>query len=222
MLMKLEKKSICCFSLVILFTGITGCGSVSSVEPLGGGYEEVIYTRNSISEPSAHQITLQYRKPDGGLIMVWPSVRSYRVKKDMAVFVGNEAYEQPDPDDPQATRPRLFLVRAPDLPLDVSEEILWRQAKQSGGDLTKLLKKQELLKKINISYVGETNSLLELRFGIEGGGPYGVLYLDWNQISDIMREVKEKGVVRKDRVWGTSYIEKEFNPEEPLNSTRQP
>jgi hypothetical protein len=28
-----------------------------------------------------------------------------------------------------------------------------------------------------------------------------------------MREVKEKGVVRKDRVWGTSYIKKEFKPE---------
>jgi uncharacterized protein YlbG (UPF0298 family) len=39
------------------------------------------------------------------------------------------------------------------------------------------------------------------------------IYMDWNQISDVMREVKEKGVVRKDRVWGTSYIEKEFKPE---------
>jgi hypothetical protein len=37
--------------------------------------------------------------------------------------------------------------------------------------------------------------------------------LDWNQIFDIMHEVKEKGVEHKDRVWGTSYIEKEFKPE---------
>jgi hypothetical protein len=62
--------------------------------------------------------------------------------------------------------------------------------------------------------VGETNNVLELRFGIEGGGPYGVLQLDWNQLFDIMREAKEKGVVKKDRVWGTSYIEKEFKPEQ--------
>jgi hypothetical protein len=32
--------------------------------------------------------------------------------------------------------------------------------------------------------------------------------LDWNQVSDIMREVKEKGVMRKDPRWGTPYIEK--------------
>jgi hypothetical protein len=32
--------------------------------------------------------------------------------------------------------------------------------------------------------------------------------LDWNQVSDIMREVKEKGVVRKDLQWGTPYIER--------------
>ena len=37
--------------------------------------------------------------------------------------------------------------------------------------------------------------------------------LNWNQISDIMREVKEKGVVKKDRVWGTKYIEIEYKPE---------
>jgi len=37
--------------------------------------------------------------------------------------------------------------------------------------------------------------------------------ISWDQLSVIMREVKEKGVVRKDRVWGTSYIEKEFKPE---------
>jgi hypothetical protein len=31
--------------------------------------------------------------------------------------------------------------------------------------------------------------------------------LDWNQVSDIMREVKVKGVVRKDLRWGTPYVE---------------
>ena len=37
--------------------------------------------------------------------------------------------------------------------------------------------------------------------------------MDWNQIFDVMREVKEKGVIHKDLRWGTTYIEKEFKPE---------
>jgi hypothetical protein len=37
--------------------------------------------------------------------------------------------------------------------------------------------------------------------------------LNWSQVFDIMREVKEKGTLRKDPRWGTSYIEKEFQPE---------
>src|SRR5882757_6424181 len=144
-----------CISSAVLCAWLTGCASVSSVESLGGGYEEVTYTRTSISEENANQITFQYRNSQGRLTMIWPSVRSYRIRNDIAVFVGDEAYEQPDSDDPQATRPRLFVVRSPDLPLDVSKEILWRQAKQSGGDLAKLLKEQSLLKKVSISYIGE-------------------------------------------------------------------
>ena len=36
------------------------------------------------------------------------------------------------------------------------------------------------------------------------------IQLDWREVSDIMREVKEKGVVHKDLRWGTTYIEREF------------
>jgi hypothetical protein len=32
--------------------------------------------------------------------------------------------------------------------------------------------------------------------------------LDWNQVSDLMREMKEKGAVHNDLRWGTPYIEK--------------
>jgi hypothetical protein len=37
--------------------------------------------------------------------------------------------------------------------------------------------------------------------------------LDWAQISDIMHEVKAKGVQRKDAELGVSYLAKEFKPE---------
>ena len=34
------------------------------------------------------------------------------------------------------------------------------------------------------------------------------LQLDWSQVFDIMREVKEKGTLHKDPRWNTPYIEK--------------
>ena len=58
-----------------------------------------------------------------------------------------------------------------------------------------------------IDLIDETNGALKFC------GPYYQFHLDWNLVPDIMREVKGKGVVRKDRVQGTSYIEKEFKPE---------
>jgi len=104
------------------------------------------------------------------------------------------------------------VVRAPKLPLDITDEVLWRWAKQSNDDLAKLLKNSDLFNKVHIGHFEETNSTLEFYVEILNVGN-GVIRLNWNQLPDIMREVKEKGVVRKDRVWGTSYIEKEFKPE---------
>jgi hypothetical protein len=37
-----------------------------------------------------------------------------------------------------------------------------------------------------------------------------ILQLDWNQVSDIMRAVKEKGVVRRDPRWGTPCLENQY------------
>jgi hypothetical protein len=49
---------------------------------------------------------------------------------------------------------------------------------------------------------------LQLEFWVdENGWPdNSTLQLDWNQVSDIMRAVKEKGTVRRDLQWGTPYI----------------
>jgi hypothetical protein len=37
-----------------------------------------------------------------------------------------------------------------------------------------------------------------------------IIRLDWDQVSEIMRAVKEKGVVRHDPRWGTPYLENKF------------
>jgi len=91
--------------------------------------------------------------------------------------------------------------------LDITDEVLWRWSKQSGEDFT------NVMRRASITYPKEKDNVIELFFaaGIHNDI---VVRTDWNQILDVMREVKEKGVVRKDVRWGTTYIEKEFKPEE--------
>jgi hypothetical protein len=123
-------------ALAILCASLMGCGSVSSVKPLCSGYEEVTYTQNSISEPSAHRISLQFRKADGGRIIIWPSLDSGVIfNNDTAVFDGVMSnYES-----------RLFAVNAPDLPMDITSAVLWRWSQQSGTDFGKLFKKARVV-----------------------------------------------------------------------------
>ena len=154
-------------------------------------------------EPEATQIGLQYQKPSGGRIMVWPSVRGYIIKDGLAVFIGNRAYEVLDPDDPRATSPRVFVVKAPEMSFDITDEIILHWAQASGKDSVKALKSAAIV----ALELHDDKVNCDFEFS---DWPETIIRLDWTQISDIMREVKEKGTVRKDRVWGTSYIEKEF------------
>lgn len=204
--MKINTKLVFYFSLAILCTCLTGCGS-RDVEVLGGGYEEVTYTRTSFSSPEAHRISLQYRKSDGKRIMIWPSLSGVNsvVTNNIAIFVANKAFEPPRPVEPRATMPRLFAVKSPDLPLDITDEVLLRWSKQSGEDFAKIFKTA------GIVYPEEKNNGLEFHFARWVSDLN--IFMDWNETLDIMREVKEKGVIRKDRVWHTTYIEKEFKPE---------
>jgi hypothetical protein len=207
--MKLNRKLIVQLLLAIFCVSLVGCAS-RDVEPLGNGYQEVTYTQNSISEPSAHRISLQYRNTNGKQTMIWPSLWGVRevIKSDVALFVGNVASESPQSDNLRATEPRLFAVKASGPPLDITEEILWRWSKNSGKDFS------EALKTASVSYVEEKDNSLEFHFATWPPTlPSIVTRWDWNGILDIMREVKEKGVARKDRVWGATYIEKEFKQE---------
>jgi hypothetical protein len=193
----------------ILCIGLSGCAS-RDVEPLANGYQEVTYTHSSMSEPQSHQITLQYRNSSGGQVMIWPSATGGKiVKEGVIIFEADKAWKQPNPGERWPMKQRLFAVRAPEPPLDITDEVLWRSSKRSSADFEKLLGTA------TIAYFGETNNMVWFHFGVMAPPDYPDLNicLDWNQISDVMREVKEKGVERKDLRWGTSYIEKEFNSE---------
>jgi hypothetical protein len=207
--MNLIKNPIVHFSLAILCAGLAGCMSEPPVAPLGNGYEEVSHpTRASINQPETTRISLQYRRPDGRIIPIWPSLYGVAevVKGDVAIFVGDKAYVSPDADNPRVTKPRLFAVQSPALPLDITDEVLWRWSKTTGKDFSKAT---QLFSMVTPA---EKNGQLELQLEFwtqERDWPdKTTVQLDWSQVSDIMREVKEKGVMRKEPRWGTLYIEK--------------
>jgi len=206
--MKLNNKLVCYSSLAMLCAGLAGCASPNLVAPLGNGYEESAHPNRSMTAPADMRVSFQYRASDGKITPVWSSLYGVGevIKGDTAIFVGDKAYVQPDADNSRGTKPRLFAVKSPGLPLDITDEVLWRWSKASGKDFTKAM---EIFSLVTPK---EKNGQLELQLEFwteERDWPdKTTVQLDWNQVSDIMREVKEKGTMHKDLRWGTPYIEK--------------
>lgn len=201
------------FAVAMLCLGLAGCASERIAEPLGNGYEQVAHpTRASLNAPETTRLSLEYRQPDGRIILVWPSLYGVNevIKGDLVIFVGDLAYLHPDADDPRGSKPRLFAVRAPALPLDITDAVLQRWAKVSGKNVA--LAAQML----SLVIPAEKDGRLELHLVFaadEKDWPDAVVQADWNLVSEIMRDVKEKGAVHKDARWGTRYMEKEIQPD---------
>jgi hypothetical protein len=209
--MKLFKKSGPHFSLAALCVGLTGCASPqhSVVTPVGGGYEEVAHpTRASMSQPETMRISFLHRAPDGKTTLIWPSLYGVGevINGDVAIFVGDKAYVSSDPNDPRGMKPRLFAVRSPALPLDITDEILSRWSKASGKDLTKAGQFFSLVTPGEIN--GQLGLQLEFYTDETDWPDKSTVLLGWDQVFAIMREVREKGAPHKDLRWGTLYIEK--------------
>ena len=210
--MKLLNNFISRVALAMLCLGLTGCQLPKSVAPLGSGYEEVSHPKHAfLDEPPLPRVSFQHRGTDGKTSLIWPSLygASEVIKGNLAIFVGDKAYVEPD----KVTHPRLFAVKVPELPLDITDEVLWRWSKTAGKDFTKTLQKFSLV------IPEEKNGRLELHLEFLSEGYLSVekdwpdqsdLQLDWNQVSDILRAVKTKGVVEKDLRWHTPYIGEKF------------
>jgi hypothetical protein len=204
--MKLIHNFVFNFSLVLLCAGLAGCASSHKGVPLGGGYEEVPHPKRSMSSAADLRVSFQHRTPDDKTTLIWPSLYGVGevIHGDMAIFVGDKAYVSPDPNDSRGTKPRLFAVRSPGLPLDITDAVLWRWSKATGKDFAKALAI------FSLATPQEKNGQLELQLEFwtqERDWPDKTTFqLDWNKVSDIMREVKAKGAVLKDLRWDTPYI----------------
>jgi hypothetical protein len=195
-------------TLVLLGLGWAGCRSPEIVVPLSNGYEEVARpARFSRAEPGLTRVALKYRGKDGQTRLIWPSLYGANsvIKGDLALFVGDKSYAEPDG---KGTHARLFAVTSPELPLDITDEVLWRWSKTSGKDLAKTLERYSLVTPV------ETNGCLALHlefYSDDKDWPDAAdLTLDWNQVAEILRAVKLKGVLEKDLNWHTPYIGEQF------------
>ena len=99
---------------------------------------------------------------------------------------------------------RIFAVKAPEPPLDITSEVIRIWCKESHYDYA------AALARASIANTEEKADALEFTFAVFRGEdwPNTVVRVSWLGISEIMREVKEHGVVRKDHRYGTKYVEK--------------
>jgi hypothetical protein len=195
-------------AIVLLCLGSAGCETHKIIAPLGNGYEEVTHSsRTTSDETDLTRISFQYRGSDGKTILIWPSLYGVKevVKGDLAIFVGDVSYVEAGS---KGTWPRLFAVQSPALPLDITDEVLRRWSKTAGKDFRQTSNKFSLVTPV------ERNGRLELQleFNTEGNDwpDNAVLQLDWNEVSDILRTVKAKGVLLKDLKQHTPFIEEKL------------
>jgi len=186
----------------------------SSTIPLSGGYEEVSHPHMGfLDEPPPPTVSFQHRDASNQVTQVWPSLYGVNevIKGDLAIFVGDRAYVDPD----RATHPRLFAVKAPGLPLDITDEVVLRWAKATGHN-PKLAMRQ-----FTLATPVENDDRIDIRLDFEAGDKWSsgrtldwpdqaTISMDWSQIDEIMKIVKAKGVTDTDLHWHTPYIHERF------------
>jgi hypothetical protein len=181
--------------------------------PLRNGYEEVSHPHHTLlDEPESPRISLQHRGADGVVTLIWPSLYGVNdvIKGDLAIFVAEKAASGLE----RVTHPRLFAVRSPEAPLDITDEVLWRWSQTNGKDFSQSLQKLALITP------EDKDGGLELRLEFwasetwsaqrEDWPGQGTLQLNWGQVDAIMQAVKTKGVMQKDLRWHSAYIGEKF------------
>lgn len=212
--MKLSRQFAVSTAAALLCIAGAGCQTHKTVTTLGNGYEEVWHPYHTwMDEPPPPRVSLQHRDAAGDVTPIWPSLygADLVIKGDLALFVAEKAYVEPE----RVTHPRLFAVRTPELPLDITDEVLWRWSKASGKDFAKTRDK----------FAGimpeEKNGGVELRLEFWSENPLATvreetwpdqssLQLDWPQVEEIIHAVKTKGMVENDLRWHAKYVGEKF------------
>jgi len=206
--MKLRKRVIECLAVLACIL-CAGCVTHKSVTAIGGGYEEVTHPHHNFnfdSEPPPPRVSLQYRGTDDQIKEIWPALYGSTtiMNSNVVIFVAEKANLAD-----HTTHPRLFAVRSTDIPLDITDAVLWHWARANGKDVRKTIDRcaevqpsqEENGLKVHIDFWPREN------YAIRDDWPDdGSIQLTWKQIDQIIYAVKAKGVLQKDDRWGTPYM----------------
>jgi hypothetical protein len=163
-------------------------------------------------EPPPPRVAFQHRGTNDTVTPIWPALYGVSdvIKGNLAIFVADKAYFDPD----RVTQPRLFAVKSPDLPLDITDEVLRQWSKVTGKNFTKARDR------FTLATPTENDGRLDLQLefwsnngtdtGRDDWPEHGSLQLDWAQVEQIIQTVKTSGVPMKDLRWGTPYIGERF------------
>lgn len=213
--MKLFRLLSLALGLALLCLGQTGCRTPQKTTHLSDGYEEVVHPRRALligDEPPPARISFQYLSPNGKLTRIWPSLYGVHevVHGDLAIFVGDQNFSD---GGAASARPRLFAVKAPELPVDITHEVLLHWSRITGKDSAKAV---EMFN----SVVPESNDVgvvLHLEFApqdylmVDRNWPdKSAFQLTWTRVSEIMDAVKARGTLKEDPLWHTQFIGERF------------
>lgn len=189
-----------------------GCQSHRSTLDLGGGYEAIRHPVHSLlpTETPA-RISLSHVDDQQRTVPVWPGLfcTEAAVHDDIAIFVAYRGFVH---QGQASLHPRLFAVRSPAPPLDITEEVLWRWAAANHRDIAKTFGRFNLA----LPAAAGGNLVARLEFW---PGSYlsdadwpdtGEITLDWTTVANLMQSVKAKGVVQRDPRWHTRFIGEAF------------
>ena len=191
--MKWNRRLVWRCLLPLVCVSVAACES-ESVDPLPNNYEVITHSGSS------DQIELDYRSVYDQSV-IWPDITVALPKNDLVLFSGYTSSRRMRAHDTKNMDLRIFVVHAPQPPLDITNEVLWHQSQDSGQDFT------DLLKTVRFASLEEVNDAVMFHF--EGASALNVK-MTWNQVADIMRDVQRHGVVHKDPTSGATYIVKDL------------
>jgi hypothetical protein len=190
-------------TVIVLSALLEGCSSKSATA-LGGGYEEIkIVHKSVLMEPSLIQQQLTHRDASGKRTLVWPWLRSdVFITNGSAVFLGDRSTTWSANDKRWGQAPRLYVVKSPEPPVEITNEVLRRWARSTGKPEQEVVKSAGLIG-------GEMlpNGSFDFYFEFNGGRWPGTdIVLDWAQIIEIGKLVRKDGELHKDPELHSDYI----------------
>ncbi|MGZ4971590.1 MAG: hypothetical protein ACXWDN_02435 [Limisphaerales bacterium] len=196
-----NKSLIAC---ILICAFIVGCGSKEEITQLRDGYEVCVRTKKSLlNEPESAKISLFWKDSLGKSVTVWPIVHSrILIKEGTAVFAGDRTVGRSSLDGDFEMTLRLFVVKSPEPPIDITSEVVIRWATNISKD------PKQAVTNANLIGMQEMSGQVQCHFEFDGGiWPGEDVFLNWSQIQEITNAVKQKASKHKDEELKIFYLE---------------